>query len=132
MDAATLNQNGYRVSMQVTDEEVDLAYRDVEAAYVKRIFDFDRPSGGEQEALMCLTYILLLQRHSVATRAGGKTKLSPSLSTDSGPTQQDFAKADMLLRKIQENRGDLAAQGLPSTLVDDICGIYYRTNFLGL
>ena len=38
----------------------------------------------------------------------------------------------MLLRKIQENRGDLAAQGLPSTLVDDICGIYYRTNFVGL
>ena len=131
MDAATLNQNGYRVSMQVTDEEVDLAYRDVEAAYVKRIYDYDRPSGAEQKALMCLAYILILQRHSVATRAGGKTKLSPSLSTDSGPTQQDFAKADMLLRKVQEAHED-APQGLPSTLVDDICGIYYRTQFVGL
>lgn len=131
MDAATMRNAGYRISLQVSDEEVDLAASDVETAYVKRIFDFDRPSGAELNAIMCLAYILILQRHSVATRAGGKTKLSPSLSTDSGPTQQDFAKADMLLRKVQEAHEE-AAQGLPSTLVDDICGIYYRTNFVGL
>ena len=131
MDATTMKNAGYRISLQVSDEEVDLAASDVETAYVKRIYDYDRPSGAELNAIMCLAYILILQRHSVATRAGGKTKISPSLSTDSGPTQQDFAKADMLLRKVQEAHGE-AAQGLPSTLVDDICGIYYRTNFVGL
>lgn len=131
MDATTMKNAGYRISLQVSDEEVDLAASDVETAYVKRIYDYDRPSGAELNAIMCLAYILILQRHSVATRAGGKTKTSPSLSTDSGPTQQDFAKADMLLRKVQQVHEE-AAQGLPSTLVDDICGIYYRTNFVGL
>lgn len=131
MDAATLKEAGYRVSAQVSDEEVAKAAADVEAAYVRPILDFDRPTAVVQAAIMQLTYILLLRRHAVATRSGGKVKLSPSLSETAGPTQQDLEEADRRLRAIQTSTTD-ATQGLPSKLVDDIAGIYYRNTFLGI
>lgn len=131
MDAATLKEAGYRVSAQVSDEEVAKAAADVEAAYVRPILDFDRPTAVVQAAIMQLTYILLLRRHAVATRSGGKVKLSPSLSETAGPTQQDLEEADRRLRAIQTSTTD-ATQGLPSKLVDDIAGLYYRNTFLGL
>jgi hypothetical protein len=52
--------------------------------------------------------------------------MSPSLSEAGYPTQSDMENADRLLRKVQ------TAAGLPSKLVDDIAGIYYRTQFVGL
>lgn len=131
MDAATLKEAGYRVSAQVSDEEVAKAAADVEAAYVRPILDFDRPTAVVQAAIMQLTYILLLRRHAVATRSGGKVKLSPSLSETAGPTQQDLEEADRRLRAIQTSTTD-ATQGLPSKLVDDIAGLYYRNTFLGI
>ena len=130
MDAATLKEAGYRVSAQVSDE-VAKAAADVEAAYVRPILDFDRPTAVVQAAIMQLTYILLLRRHAVATRSGGKVKLSPSLSETAGPTQQDLEEADRRLRAIQTSTTD-ATQGLPSKLVDDIAGLYYRNTFLGI
>lgn len=131
MDTATLKEAGYRVSAQVSDEEVAKAAADVEAAYVRPILDFDRPTAVVQAAIMQLTYILLLRRHAVATRSGGKVKLSPSLSETAGPTQQDLEEADRRLRAIQTSTTD-ATQGLPSKLVDDIAGLYYRNTFLGI
>ncbi len=131
MDAATLKEAGYRVSAQVSDEEVAKAAADVEAAYILPILDFDRPTAVVQAAIMQLTYILLLRRHAVATRSGGKVKLSPSLSETAGPTQQDLEEADRRLRAIQASTTD-ATQGIPSKLVDDIAGLYFRKTFLGL
>lgn len=131
--AEALRAAGYRVSAQIPDAEVQAAMTAVEAAYVRKIYDFDRPNADVLAALRQLTSILLMQRRAVATRAGGKDKTTPSLSVDGGPTGEDFAEADRLLRKVQETHCDLGAvQGLPSTLVDDICGIYYRNVYLGL
>lgn len=131
MDTATMKDAGYRVSAQVSDEEVVQAAADVEAAYIRPILDFDRPTAVVQAAIMQLTYILLLRRHAVATRSGGKVKLSPSLSDTAGPTQQDLEEADRRLRAIQASTTD-ATQGIPSKLVDDIAGLYFRKTFLGL
>lgn len=129
--AEALRAAGYRVSAQIPDAEVQEASAAVEAAYVRKIYDFDRPTVDVTAALRQLTCILLMQRRAVATRAGGKDKTTPSLSVDGGPTDVDFAEADRLLRAIQSVHSD-AVQGLPSTLVDDICGIYYRNVYLGL
>ena len=129
--AEALRAAGYRVSSQIPDADVQAASDAVADAYVRKIYDFDRPPTDCQFAIQQLTCILLLQRRPVATRAGGKEKLDPSLSSDAGPTQADFEEADRRLRAIQANHSD-AAQGLPSTLVDDICGIYYRNVYLGL
>lgn len=133
MDALTLRNAGYRISLQVSDEEVSRAYNDADACYVRKIYDFDRPGTAVQAALMQITCILLLQRTAVATRSGGKTKLSPSLSDPAGPTQEDFENADRLLRKVQaDERDNGAVQGNISEIVDDIAGIYYRNKFLSL
>lgn len=121
---------GYRISMQVVEEEAQLASNDVWEAYVKKLHDTDRPSVSDKNAILQLTYILLLQRHAVATCSGGKTKNSPSLSENAGPTQQDFEKADMLLKSVQAQEG--AIHGNVSELVDDICGIYYRNIYMAL
>ena len=53
-------------------------------------------------------------------------KTAPSLSEDGYPGASDLENADRLLRKVQTETG------LASTLVDDICGIYYRTRFIAL
>lgn len=132
MDAATMRNNGYRVSLQVSDDEVDKAYNDVLKAYVFPIYETDRPTWA-LEAGMQLAFILLCQRSTVATRSGGKVKTSPSLSENGYPTQADFENADRLLREVQINHAsDGAKQGDPSKIVDDICGIYYRQKYFAL
>lgn len=117
---------GYRVSLQMNDTEVQRAVDDVVGAYLEKVCEFDDADTDQREAAMSLAYVLLLRRHAVATRSGGKTKLSPSMSENAEPTKQDLDRADMQLRKVMANEGILSKQ------VDDIAGIYYRNTFLGL
>lgn len=118
---------GYRVSGQVSQQEIDRAERDVSEAYIAKV----NPSASATDAdvkaaVMQLAVILLLNRHAVATRSGGKTKESPQLSQNAYASQGDVENADRLLRKVQ------TVDGFPSKLVDDIACIYYRNVFLGL
>lgn len=118
---------GFRISMQIDDKEILRAEADVIACYILKVRDsipLQNPT--YNSCLMQLAFILLLQRTAVVTRAGGKTKLSPSLSEAGYPSQSDYENADRLLRAIQ------TVDGLPSMLVDDICNIYYRNKFIGL
>ena len=118
---------GFRVSAQTLQTEIDRAENDVKAAYIAKVApDFSPTDTDVKAAVMQLAAILLLQRHAVVTRSGGKNKQSPSLSTDGWPSQGDVENADRLLRKVQ------TVPGLPSKLVDDIAGIYYRTQFVSL
>lgn len=117
---------GYRVSLQMNDTEVQRAVDDVVGAYLEKVCEVDEADTDQREAAMSLAYVLLLRRHAVATRSGGKTKLSPSMSENSEPTKQDLDRADMQLRKVMANGGIVSKQ------VDDIAGIYYRNTFLGL
>lgn len=120
-------QAGYRVSAQVSQTEIDRAEADVTAAYIAKVApDFVPQSADVKAAVMQLAVILLLRRSAVATRSGGKTKLSPSLSENGYPSQSDVDNADRLLRNVQ------TVAGLPSKLVDDIAGIYYRTQYVSL
>lgn len=124
---------GLRLSTVISDEELLRAETDAENCYVKKVYDFDRPSATEKLAIMHIAVILLLQRRAVATRAGGKVKLSPQLSENGGPTQYDFDYADYLLRKVQTDEVDNGSvQGNISEIVDDIAGIYYRNVFIKL
>ena len=97
------------------------------AAYIAKVAPaYSLTDADVKEAVMQLAVILLLQRHAVATRSGGKNKQSPNLSSDGWPNQGDVENADRLLRKVQTEKG------LTSKLVDDIAGIYYRTQFVSL
>ena len=127
MTAAQYQQAGYRVSLQVTQAEIDLAEADVTAAYIAKVAPtYSLTDTDVKAAVMQLAAILLLNRHAVATRSGGKTKDTPQQSTNAYASQGDVDNADRLLRKVQ------TVSGLPSKLVDDIAGIYYRNTFIGL
>lgn len=117
---------GFRISAQVSPAEVERAERDVIAAYVVKVApDYDATDATTVECIMQLAAILLLNRHAVVTRSGGKTKDSPQLSQNAYATQDDMENADRLLRAVQ------SVEGLPSKLVDDIAHIYYRNEFVG-
>lgn len=118
---------GFRVSVQVAPKEIERAEADVTAAYIAKVAPtFSNTDTDVIACVMQLAVILLLQRHAVATRSGGKTKNTPSLSDNAYPSQGDVENADRLLRKVQ------TLPGLPSKLVDDIAHIYYRNEFIGL
>jgi hypothetical protein len=118
---------GFRFSQQVLQGEIDRAETDVKEAYIAKVApEYSEQSADVKAAVMQLAFILMLRRAAVVTRSGGKVKMSPSLSEAGYPTQSDMENADRLLRKVQ------TAAGLPSKLVDDIAGIYYRTQFVGL
>ena len=127
MTAAEYIAKGFRVSGQVLQAEIDRAEREVVAAYIAKVAPaYSLTDADTKEAVMQLAVILLLQRHAVATRSGGKNKQSPNLSSDGWPNQGDVDNADRLLRKVQTEKG------LTSKLVDDIAGIYFRTQFVSL
>lgn len=118
---------GFRFSQQVMQNEIDRAEKDVTEAYISKVAPaFSSTDADVKAAVMQLAFILMLRRAAVVTRSGGKVKMSPSLSEAGYPTQSDMDNADRLLRKVQTEAG------LPSKLVDDIAGIYYRTQFVGL
>ena len=133
MEASVYRDSGYRLSLQVSQGEINRAEADVKAAYLDRIYaDYVTPPDIIKSAMMQLAFILLLKRSAVATRSGGKVKTSPD-SVTGYPTQEDFDNADRLLRLMQETyRNNGAVQGHPSKIVEDICGIYYRNQFVGL
>lgn len=127
MTAEQYRAAGYRVSLQVTQLEIDRAEADVLASYVSKVAPaYSTNDADVKAAVMQLAVILLLNRHAVATRSGGKTKETPQQSTNAYASQGDVENADRLLRKVQ------TVAGLPSKLVDDIAGIYYRNTFVAL
>ena len=127
MTAEQYREAGYRVSLQVTQTEIDRLEADVTAAYIAKVDPtFSATDTDVVAAVMQLAAILLLNRHAIATRSGGKTKDTPQQSTNAYASQGDVDNADRLLRKVQ------TVSGLPSKLVDDIAGIYYRNTFIGL
>lgn len=127
MTAAEYIAKGFRVSGQVLQAEIDRAEREVVKAYIAKVAPaYSLTDADVKEAVMQLAVILLLQRHAVATRSGGKNKQSPNLSSDGWPNQGDVENADRLLRKVQTEKG------ITSKLVDDIAGIYYRSQFVSL
>lgn len=127
MTAQEYIAKGFRISGQLLQTEIDRAEREVVEAYIAKVAPaYSLTDADVKDAVMQLAVILLLQRHAVATRSGGKNKQSPNLSTDGWPNQGDVENADRLLRKVQ------TVSGLTSKLVDDIAGIYFRTQFVSL
>ena len=124
MTAQDFIANGYKVSLQIAQGEIDRAVADVTAAYVDKVTT-DNTTATAKAAIMQLAFILLCQRNTFATRAGGKLKLSPQLSDNAQARQTDYDNADRLLRQLQAATGGIA--GEIDKMVDDICMIYMRS-----
>ena len=124
MKAQDFITNGYKVSLQISQGEIDRAVADVTAAYVDKVTT-DNTTTTAKAAIMQLAFILLCQRNTFATRAGGKLKLSPQLSDNAQARQTDYDNADRLLRQLQAATGGIA--GEIDKMVDDICMVYMRS-----
>ncbi len=124
MTAQDFIANGYKVSSQIAQGEIDRAVADVTAAYVDKVTT-DNTTSTASAAIMQIAFILLCQRNTFATRAGGKMKLSPQLSDNAQARQTDYDNADRLLRQLQVATGGIA--GKIDKMVDDICMIYMRS-----
>ena len=124
MTAQDFVTNGYKVSLQISQGEIDRAVADVTAAYVDKVTT-DNTTTTASAAIMQLAFILLCQRNTFATRAGGKLKLSPQLSDNAQARQTDYDNADRLLRQLQAATGGIA--GKIDKMVDDICMVYMRS-----
>lgn len=118
--ANDMRQAGFRVSLQVSEAEVQRAIDDVLGAYLSKVCVVDDSDPDQMECAMQLATILLIRRNTVATRAGGKVKNTPQLSETADIRQTDLDNADRLIRKVQ------TVTGVPSKLVDDIAGVYFR------
>ena len=128
MTAQEFIANGYKVSLQIQQGEIDRAVADVTAAYVSKVTT-ETTTDAAKAAIMQLAFILLCQRNTFVTRAGGKLKLSPQLSDNAQARQTDYDNADRLLRQLQAATGGIA--GEIDKMVDDICMIYMR-NYLSM
>jgi hypothetical protein len=124
MTAQDFIDNGFRVSTQIPQKEIDRAVNDVTAAYVAKVTT-DTTTDAAKAAIMQLAFILLCQRNTSATRAGGKLKLSPQLSDNAQARQTDYDNADRLLRQLQSATGGIV--GKVDKMVDDICMVYMRS-----
>lgn len=124
MTAQDFIANGYKVSLQIQQGEIDRAVADVTAAYVDKVTT-ENTTTTARAAIMQLAFILLCQRNTFATRAGGKLKLSPQLSDNAQARQTDYDNADRLLRQLQVATGGIA--GKIDKMVDDICMVYMRS-----
>ena len=124
--------NGFHVSLQIPQAELDRAVRDAFMCYVGKVSTISvEPDGKivhtreQGMAAMQIAFILLCQRNTFATRAGGKLKLSPQLSDNAQARQTDYDNADRLLRQLQAAPGGIA--GEIDKMVDDICMLYMRS-----
>ena len=116
---------GFRVSTQISQTEINRAEADVIACYIAKVCTYDSADTVQREAIMQLSFILLCQRNTVATRAGGKIKLSPQLSDNAQARQTDYDNADRLLRRLQQSQTGIA--GDIAKMVDDVAMIYLRS-----
>lgn len=130
MTAQDLTNAGYNVSTLIDSATISRWESIVTEAYIVPILGaYDSTDADQLAAAKALVYIALTANNTFATRAGGKAKLSPSLSERAQVTQADLEHADRLLQKLQTEQG--AVTGNLDVIVDDVLHLYYRT-YLGL
>lgn len=121
-------EHGYKMSPLIEQAEIDRAERDVVAAYITPIVGTATIDEDVLESTTGqLAYLLFLQRSTFATRAGAKAKTGyNSADVDSWALlQQEAQGCHLALQTLRAQSGvdEKAA-------VNDICKIYFKTNFL--
>lgn len=118
---------GYALSQLIEQAVVTRAENDVIAAYIVPLFGHV-PSKDEREAeplktaIMVLSFLLIQQRSSTATRAGAKLKMSEQSTT---PTYDDLLRqhAPTCVNALRAIAPDAHKK------VSDICRVFFTTNY---
>lgn len=121
---------GFRLSLQVEQADIDRAEREVTEAYCKPLApELNTTSVAYRNAVMNLAFLWLLQHSLFGTRSGAKGVQITSAST---PTSADVLRecawdchsALQVLRHIADTPEKIRVQ--------DICRIYFSTNFFAM
>lgn len=127
MNVQDYRTEGYNLSTLLDQSLVNRAESEVYTAYILPLVGDDLTTEEREEepyrsAIMALSFLLLQLRTISGTRAGGKAKQTDKSTS---PTHYDILlqnahTCDMKLQAIADN---------PQDSVNDICGIYFRSNY---
>lgn len=129
MTAQDYKNAGYRMSAHMSQAVIDRAEADVKDAYITPINPaLDSSSNVYKQSLMCLSYFLILKRMNVfATPSGAKVKKVDE-SSDSEPWYNLYNMAYDCHFSIERLKATEGSKQDP--IIQDICGIYFKTNFI--
>lgn len=120
---------GFPVSLHIDQPIIEKAERDVREAYILPIIGTSQECPVVRAAVMNLSFMLMSQRNIFVTRSGAKEKMTAnSRGADKWATLQEMAQTcHMKLQAVRNLEG-----ANPKAYVQDICGIYLKTNFFYL
>lgn len=127
MTAQEYQQAGLALSLQVQQSEIDRAEEKVTSAYIRPIVgEYDNTDEAQKATVMELAYLFLLQTaNAKMTRAGAKQVNITSGNNVSQyeVLQQQAHSCAIALRELERMNGK------QNTCFDDICRIFFKTNF---
>lgn len=119
---------GFRVSMQIPQHLIDRFEKQVKSAYIDRIVPTMLATDElYKRAVMTLAFGLMVKRNLFATRAGAKMKQSPENSSDPDvwySTETVNLDCHQVIEELRASNG-----AVKDAKVNDIIGIYFKTNF---
>jgi hypothetical protein len=120
-------ERGFRLSLQIEQEDIDRAEKAVTDAYIAPLTD-DRTGELVISSIMNFAFLWLMQHSLYNTRSGAK---SVNITSATTPSNEDVLRQCALdchqcLQALRE------ALGKNDVKVLDICRIYFTTNYLGL
>lgn len=133
MTAQEYRQAGFDMSLHESQGKIDAAERDAIAAYISPIIpqadDKLADDADLRLAVMNLAFLIILQRNVFVTRSGAKEKTTAESVTpyDWAAHSQLATTCDLHLREVAVKNGvtDWRCK------INDICGIYFTTNYFG-
>lgn len=123
---------GFDVSINVEQSIIDRAETDIETSYIAPILKAGDATKAEdctlRNARLNLVYLLLLQRSNHVTRAGAKMKFTAQSSTPSGwdVLAEMASTCDLYITRLMEQTG------VKKAVYNDICKIYFKTNYFSI
>lgn len=121
-------EQGYKLSANISQTQIDQAEEDIKAAYIVPSIGgdlADEMTDEQRNAVMALAFLRLSQNNMTVTRSGAKAKNvaeSSSVWLEQG-LQEQARRCHFCLEVLQKQAQQTMVQ------VDDICGIYFKTNF---
>lgn len=129
MNVSDYKAAGYPLSQYIDQASVTRAEADIMQAYIVPLLGHsptaeELASAPVRAAIMNLAFLLIMQRTAVATRAGGKQKMTPQSTT---PNYEDVLQqnAPVCVMKLQT----LAGTEKVRKKVNDICGLFFVSRY---
>ena len=130
MTAQDYINKGYRLSLHTAQAEIDakedLAFR----SYILPILpNAEKDSEDVQDALMSLTFLLLLQVNIFSTRSGAKVKNEPQSTK---PTEWQILNESAVTAYRQIEALKTLPNAVQKPRIYDVAHIYFRTQYFNL